>query len=385
MNFKVVSCLQKFLWLAFLGGVLSIALGANVGRTAGTEIGEFNRRATATTQLLAGIMPTPPEPAFARLIESDAWKEHQKWMISQWSQVRGRLATMEAWREREVKVTGEQRKTLLYPFSGPDFLNAYTLFPSHGRYIFFSLERPGSLPDMESVTSTQFIKILNDVRSAFRDIFERNYFITSYMTKQLTTPWVRGTVPVMATMMALMNRRIVRIEPIDLFPELARIYDAPDSNRPRLLLRGVRIDFANPAMPGTQQLYYFSLDAADRALEYYPEFIPWVGQHKPATALIKSASYLLHDGQFAKTRSMLLESTDLVVQDDTGIPYRFLSQTPWHVKLYGKYHKPIRPMEYAYQKDLEAAFSANPDQPDLPFPFGYHWRGKQSVLILARR
>jgi hypothetical protein len=232
---------------------------------------------------------------------------------------------------------------------------------------------------------TQFIKILNDVRSAFRDIFERNYFITSYMTKQLTTPWVRGTVPVMATMMALMNRRIVRIEPIDLFPELARIYDAPDSNRPRLLLRGVRIDFANPAVPGTQQLYYFSLDAADRAVEYYPEFIPWVGRHKPATALIKSASYLLHDGQFAKTRSMLLESTDLVVQDDTGIPYRFLSQTPWHVKLYGKYHKPIRPMEYAYQKDLEAAFNANPDPPDLPFPFGYHWRGKQSALILARR
>lgn len=385
MNFKVVLFLQKFLWLAFLGGVLSIALGTNVGRTAGTEIGEFNRRATATAQLLAGIMPTPPEPAFARLIESEAWKEHQKWMTGQWAQVRGRLATMEAWREREVKVTGEQRKTLLYPFSGPDFLNAYTLFPNHGRYIFFSLERPGSLPDMESVTSTQFVKILNDVRSAFRDIFERNYFITSYMTKQLTTPWVRGTVPVMATMMALMNRRIVRIEPIDLFPELARIYDPLDNNRPRLLLRGVRIDFANPAVPGTQQLYYFSLDAADSALEYYPDFISWVGQHKPATALIKSASYLLHDGQFAKTRSMLLDSTDLVVQDDTGIPYRFLSQTPWHVKLYGKYHKPIRPMEYAYQKDLEAAFNANPDQPDLPFPFGYHWRGKQSALILAWR
>jgi hypothetical protein len=306
-------------------------------------------------------------------------------MTGQCAQVRGRLATMGAWREREVKVTDEQKKTLLYPFSGPDFLNAYTLFPSHGRYIFFSLERPGSLPDMESVTPTQFIKILNDIRSAFRDIFERNYFITSYMTKQLTTPWVRGTVPVMATMMALMNRRIVRIEPIDLFPELARIYDALDSTRPRLLLRGVRIDFANPAVPGTQQLYYFSLDAADRAVEYYPEFIPWVGRHKPATALIKSASYLLHDGQFAKTRSMLLESTDLVVQDDTGIPYRFLSQTPWHVKLYGKYHKPIRPMEYAYQKDLEAAFNANPDPPDLPFPFGYHWRGKQSALILARR
>ena len=146
------------------------------------------------------------------------------------------------------------------------------------------------------------------------------------------------------------------------------------------------IDFANPAAPGTQQhLYYYSLDATDRALEYYPDFLPWVAQHKPVTTLIKSASYLLHDGQFAKARTMLLDSADLVIQDDTGIPYRFLSQTPWHVKLYGKYHKPIRPMEYAYQKDLEAAFKAKSDHPDLPFPFGYHWRGKQSALILAER
>ncbi len=277
------------------------------------------------------------------------------------------------------------KKTVLYPFSGPDFLNAYILFPNHARYVFFSLERPGSMPDMESVTSVQFAKLLTDVRSAFRDIFERNYFITSYMTKQLTTPWIRGAVPVMATMMALMNRRIVRIEPIDLFPELTHAFDAPDSKRPRLLLRAVRIDFANPATAATQQLYYYSLDASDKALEYYPEFLNWVGQFKNSTALIKSASYLLHDGQFTKTRAMLLESSDFVVQDDTGIPYRFLDHSPWHVRLYGRYYKPIRPMEYAYQKDLEEAFKARTATVDLPFPVGYHWRGSQSGLILASR
>jgi hypothetical protein len=82
---------------------------------------------------------------------------------------------------------------------------------------------------------------------------------------------------------------------------------------------------------------------------------------------------------------MLLESADVVVQDDTGIPYRFLSQAPWQVKLYGRYNKPIRPMRYGYQKDLETAFNAKSDLPDLPFPFGYHWRGKQSGLIVAQR
>jgi hypothetical protein len=371
--------------LALPGTALILLLLASDGQSANNELAEFNRRATATAQLLAGITPNPPEPAFNRLIELEAWKEHQKWMTSQWAQVRGRLTVMESWREHEIKIAGAPKKTLIYPFSGPDFLNAYVLFPDHARYVFFSLERPGSMPDMESVTTGQFTKLLNDVRSAFRDIFERNYFITSYMTKQLTTPWIRGTVPVMAIMMALMNRRIVRVEPIDLFPELTRAFDSPDGKRPRVLLRGVRIDFANPAATGNQQLYYYSLDATDKALEFYPEFLNWVGQFKNSTALIKSASYLLHDGQFTKTRAMLLDTTDLVVQDDTGIPYRYISHSPWQVKLYGKYHKPIRPMEYAYQKDLEEAYKAKTAATDLPFPFGYHWRGSQSGLILASR
>jgi hypothetical protein len=349
------------------------------------ENADFNQRATATAQILAGIIPTTPDPALKSYVESEAFKEHQQWMASNWGQVRGRLQTMDNWRGQEIKIIAAQKKTLLYPFSGPDFLNAYALFPDHGRYVFFSLERPGTIPDLESVTAVQFTKLLQDVRSAFRDIFERNYFITSYMTKQLTTPWLRGTVPVMATMLALMNRRIVRIEPLDLFPDLTQVYDAPEAKRPRVLMRGVRIEFANPNSAGTQQLFYFSLDATDKALEFYPDFMNWVAQHRPATALLKSASYLLHDNQFAKTRAMLLESSDVVVQDDTGIPYRFLNQAPWQVKLYGRYHRPIRPMEYAYQKDLEAAYRAKTDLPDLPFPFGYHWRGKQSGLIFAQR
>ena len=111
----------------------------------------------------------------------------------------------------------------------------------------------------------------------------------------------------------------------------------------------------------------------------------WAGQHKLSTVLLKSASYLLHDSQFSNTRAMLLEAADVVVQDDTGIPYRFISQSPWQVKLYGRYHKPIRPMRYGFQKDLEAAYNLRQDQVPLPFPFGYYWRGQQSGLIVAHR
>jgi hypothetical protein len=372
---------SRFASIAILLALLSLTASVEA---VGGEM-EFNRRATATAQILAGIMPNPVEPALKKFVESDAFKEHHQWMTSNWNQVKGRVQAMDSWRSQEIRLSAARRKNLLYPFSGPDFLNAYTFFPEHSRYVFFSLERPGSLPDMESVTLAQFTKLLQDVRSAFRDIFERNYFITSYMTRQLTTPWVRGTVPVMAVMMALMNRRIVRIEPLELFPDLTHVYDTPDAKRPRVLMRAVRIEFTNSSSTGTQQLYYVSLDATDKALEFYPDFMTWISQYKPATVLLKSASYLLHDNQFGKTRSMLLEAADVVVQDDTGIPYRFISQNPWQVKLYGRYNRPIRPMSYGYQKDLETAYNSRAEHIPLPFPFGYHWRGQQSGLIIAHR
>jgi hypothetical protein len=372
----------KLPFLCGIGGALIMALAlANI---AAADEPVFNRRATATAQVLAGITPIPGDAAIDRLIKLEAFAEHQKWMTAQWGQVMGRIAAMENWRNEEVKVAG-RRKAMIYPFSGPDFVNAYTLFPDHHRYIFFSLERPGGLPDLESVTFAQFGKLLEDVRSAFRDIFQRNYFITDYMNKQLGTPWIRGTVPVITTMMALINRRIVRIEPIDLYPELTRAYDAPDAKRPRRIMRAVRIEFAGAQGGATQWLYYFSVDAADKALEFYPGFLNWLQQNGPATVLLKSASYLLHDNQFEKTREMILATADYVIQDDTGLPFRYLQQSPWQVKLYGRYNRPIKGLRYGYQADLESAYGTTRDLPQLPFPFGYHWRGQQSGLLVANR
>jgi len=378
LNEVILRMSLKSLALALVVNILLVDFAAG-------ETGEFNRRATATAQILAGIVPPAGDPTLDRLVKLEAFAEHQKWMTSRWSQARSRISAIESWRAKELKISGAHNKTLLYPFSGPDFFNAYALFPDHPLYIFFSLERPGTLPDLESITPVQFGKMLQDVRSAFRDIFERNYFITDYMSKQLTTPWIRGTVPIMATMMALMNLRIVRIEPVDLYPELTNTYEAMEANRPRRLMRGVRIYFSSADEGSLHQLYYFSVDAADKWLEFYPGFLDWVAQHRPASALLKSASYLLHDSQFEKTREMILSSADYVVQDDTGIPYRFLQQSPWQVRLYGHYHRPIKKLRYGYQADLESAYKDKAVVPNLPFPFGYHWRGQQSGLLIATR
>src|SRR4030095_11424919 len=135
---KIKRILSQKGLLVFIAVVVSMMIAA----TGWAETQEFNRRATATAQILAGIAPNPPEPILKRFVDTEAFKEHQQWMTNSWNQVRPRIQTMQTWRSQEIKLSTPQKKTLLYPFSGPDFLNAYTLFPDHGRYVFFSLERP---------------------------------------------------------------------------------------------------------------------------------------------------------------------------------------------------------------------------------------------------
>ena len=90
---------------------------------------EFNRRATATAQILAGITPNPIEPALKRFVETDAFKEHQHWMTNSWNHVRGRIQSMETWRSQEIKLACDAEKNSALSFQRPGFSQRVHIFP----------------------------------------------------------------------------------------------------------------------------------------------------------------------------------------------------------------------------------------------------------------
>jgi len=101
---------------------------------------------------------------------------------------------------------------------------------------------------------------------------------------------------------------------------------------------------------------------------------------------LKSASYLLHGSNFRKVRGVLRERAQLIVQDDTGMPYRLLRADGFQISLYGQYEHPVKLFENRYQKDLDDAFGSTGNSDPLPFPFGYNWRKEgRSGVIVARR
>ncbi len=379
------------------------------GLRVSTDIGA-SVRVNSVARVLAGLPPT--YPGHFELAETPAWKEHSAAMRAAWAQVSAhRVAAMSAWRDTAISTACPAGKTLLYPFSGPDFFNAYWLFPNCENYVLFGLEHAGDVPDLETVPERDMGRLFADVRTAMSDLLDRNYFITENMSRQLRTAQLRGVTPLLIIPMAMSDLEILRIIPHELprqvrarmqltaaqqkadamkadpMNELKTIEHPVSKRAPMRQLSGITIEFRRPGSSVVQRLHYFTLDATDNGLEHYPEFITYLNSLAPTNTFLKAASYLLHGREFRKLRTTLLNVSDFLVQDDTGIPYDSLLPKRWDVHLYGTYETPIPPFQRAFQPSLDKAYRAARPDP-LPFEFGYNFsdkRDNRSNVLVGRR
>ena len=363
-----------------------IASGVAMAQQGRVPAAPFDPKLDAVARLMAGMPPS--DSGYAELARRASWKEHSQALQASWSQVRDRqLTALAKWRREEIAADAAVSPTLLYPFSGPDFINAYALFPGSTTYVFFGLEPIGEVPDLQAMSGREFSHYLRGLRSFMINIFVRNYFVTRTMRSDFQEDPLRGVVPVLLASMALSDARIVKVTPV----ELPGARNAPrreeargGAYRANFELKGVMIDFRGPGSTQPQRLLYYSLDASNTGLKNYPEFLEHLRGLAPTVTLIKSASYLLHNREFSQIRDVLLETTAFLVQDDTGLPYSLLVKQGWQAKLYGNYQVPIQPFEWAFQSALAAAYTERRPKA-LPFLFGYqsdHGSNRSNLLAV---
>ena len=60
----------------------------------------------------------------------------------------------------------------------------------------------------------------------------------------------------------------------------------------------------------------------------------------------------MHSDNFSQVRGYLLAHSKVILQDDSGIPYRFFSKDKWNLRFYGHYPGPIRRFLKNAQPDL---------------------------------
>ena len=322
-------------------------------------------RINSAARLMAGV-PGSGSP-FTR---TAAWKEHSKTMNAAWSRLNGRqVAAMTSWRDAQLGKACPAGRTLMYPFSGPDFLNAHWLFPGCETIVMFGLEHIGEVPNVDTMSDRALSQLTADVRGAMSNFIERNYFITDSMARQLRTSYLRGVLPVFMLSMALSGLDIVSIAPIELSP--IPHGDAP--GQPMRQLKGVAIEYKSPDAANVQRVNYFTVDAADKGLAHFPEFLAYIRTLAPTTTFIKSASYLLQGGEFRQIRSALLEVSSFIVQDDSGLPFALLENRGWDVRLHGRYDRPIPPFGQSLEPKCRRCPKVRPNDPPWHRPrSGFH-------------
>jgi hypothetical protein len=327
-----------------------------------------------TARYLAGLKPSAGSP-LASLTREGGWVHHSRTLDQAWKRIETRqLSVIRAWSKSHVPGT---RKQMLYMFSGPDFLYANAFYPNAETYVLSALEPVGLVPNMLRHSPGARAGALHELRGSMQTVLSYSFFITKHMKSELRSGNMRGTLPMLFVFLARAGNNINEVEFVALNPDGIAV---PRDMRLKGSSPGVRIAYSD-SQGKAKTLYYFQTDLSNGGLKKsgFRAFSQSLG---PANSLIKSASYLLHSGNFTLARAFILKQSEVLIQDDSGIPLRHIPKNTWDTHPFGKYLGPISIFPKAYQREMKQLFSKGRAKP-IKFGIGYRWRTHETNVLLA--
>jgi hypothetical protein len=203
-----------------------------------------------------------------------------------------------------------------------------------------------------------------------------SFFITKHMKTDLHAGQIGGTLPILFVFMERSGKSIREVTPVTI-DESGAVHPGGEGGKTNTP-RGVKILFAGK--DGVEKtLYYFSTDLSNNGVRS-SGFLKFCQTLAPGNSLIKSASYLLHSGNFTTVRDFLLVNSATIIQDDSGIPLGNYNTKKWRFFPFGHYAGPISEFPGRYQESYAELFRRA--QP-MDFGIGYRWRTHDSNLLLA--
>jgi len=326
-------------------------------------------------RFLAGMPPSADSP-LTPLTREPAWQRHARFFDGAFAQLEQRqLAKIRSWSATNVV---SPRPTMFYMFSGPDFLYADAFYPKATTYVLSALEPAGAVPDLTRLPPGALGNSLHDIERSLGSMLSFSFFITEHMKSDLRAGQLHGTLPILYVFLARSGKTIRDVVPVTLDDKGVLL--APATSAGKNLTQGVRIGFAGE--DGVDRtLYYFSTDLSNGGVKN-SGFLKFCETLAPGDSLLKSASYLLHSGNFSTARAFLLDHSAAIVQDDSGIPLGNFAADKWRFSAFGRYKGPIDKFPGRYQPRYAEQFRQS--QP-IDFGIGYRWRTYETNLLLAVR
>lgn len=331
-------------------------------------------------RFLSGLR-VPGGSALAPLQQASEYLEHTRNYATTWKRFDERyFSKMRAFSGTQIVPRIGSTNTLFYLFGGPDFINAYALFPDASTYILGGLEPVGSMVPPEQLDPPRILAGLDNLRKSTSVTLQFSHFITKDMKTELDQTDFRGVLPILLSFIALGGGEVLSVQYIGI-DSAGSMQLLAGPSVVRGMLPGVQIRFRKDPLAPPQTVYYVQADASDGALKSNPALTKWMAGFGPATSYLKAASYLLHEPYFSRIRSFLLEHSRAILQDDSGIPLAAFRGGNWRIIFFGAYTGTLDIFQKYAQPELAQIYGSGAIP--LDFGTGYKWKQGESNLMLA--
>jgi len=375
---------MRFRWWLFGVCLLRVSLAAQTASIAAETpapactVQEPVDNWDAAAQLIAGVS-NATYAASMTAEQKSAWTDYSKTAASDWNRLKRRYVDrITAWRGKYLQ-KAPASEVVFYPFSGPDATNALAFFPDAREYVLVGLEPAGCIPSKAEDFAPDYWPAL---RRGWQSAAAMGFFKTLDMERDMAEGSASGVLPVLLFLIARAGNSIVNVTPVGITPSGSLV---PSADKAATETRGLTIQFKDQHQRA-HTLRYFALNLRNQRLEKKPGTTRYLESLPSSGTLVKSASYLMHKRYFSTIRGIILARSNLVIEDDSGIPYHYFFEPPvWDVRLFGAYDQPIDLFKSGLQDDLKTAYEAHTGVEPLDFGIGYKWHPNESNLLLAVR
>lgn len=345
-----------------------------------------NDSLNSLADLMAGIADS--SSVYGEIQSSSDFKTFSQNFDKRWMNFDStRLTNLRAFRDNELSKVVKAPSTLFYPFSGPDILYAQTFFPEADKYVMIGLEPVGSLPRFNAANKDSMDMYYSKVNTSLNAILKFSFFRTQSMKNDLKNNEVDGTLHLLILFLKRTGNQLCSAKPVTVDSTGAIVYQESFGALKKLKTntRGLELKFTD-VNNKPKTLYYFSLNAADGGLKSNTGFVNYLKHMGTVNTYLKGASYLMHKSYFSIVRNVILEQSEQVVQDDSGISFHYFTDSnhKWSYNLYGQYTRPIPMFKEFFQKDLDSLYKQQGAK-EIGFGIGYNFKDKNSNLLIATK
>jgi hypothetical protein len=288
-------------------------------------------------------------------------------------------------------------RVVVYPFGGGDLVSALATFPDATEITTISLEPAGDVRPVDSLAPDRLAHELAVHRSHLERLFEKAHSRTDNLEKEARTDLpgellfalaalvVHGEEPV-----SLRYFRLGRDGSVNYVTQ-AELDDTSGPKRAgerRALFANAELRFrrtGDPAAP-VQVLRHVSHNLDDAHLTADPGLLAYLNTRGNVAAMTKAATHLLWNEHFRLIRGWLVDHTDWMASDSTGLPPRIAGPAGYTQDTYGTFDgpSPFGDPDRADTEDVKRLFASQPVRP-LPFRYGYPDSHGHAHLIVTHR